>query len=157
MRDYGSMLRAYRRPVVDQLLRCQDRTMYIPALANAFAASVAEVPVAHDRRVAGRSKYNLLGLLRLGSDLVTGFSLLPIRLVSLTGLILLLCGVASGLYVSLQSLRGSPPGATAGLVALLLFVAGLQLLALGLIGEYVGRTSLEVRQRPRYSVREIWE
>jgi hypothetical protein len=46
---------------------------------------------------------------------------------------------------------------TAGLVALLLFVSGMQLLALGLIGEYVGRTSLEMRQRPRYSVREIWE
>jgi undecaprenyl-phosphate 4-deoxy-4-formamido-L-arabinose transferase len=131
--------------------------MYLPALANAFAAAVAEVPVAHHRRAEGRSKYNLLGLLRLTFDLVTGFSLLPIRAVSLMGLILALLGVVSGLYISLQSLRGSPPGATAGLVALLLFVAGLQLLALGLIGEYVGRTSMEVRQRPRYAIQEIWE
>ena len=157
MSDYGSMLRAYRRRVVDQLLCCQDRSMYIPALANAFAASVAEVPVAHHRRAAGRSKYNLLSLLGLTFDLVTGFSLLPIRLVSVTGLILAALGVVSGLYVGLQSLRGSLQGVTASLVALLLFVAGLQLLALGLIGEYVGRTSREVRQRPRYGIQEIWE
>jgi undecaprenyl-phosphate 4-deoxy-4-formamido-L-arabinose transferase len=157
MSDYGSMLRAYRRPIVDQLLRCQDRSMYIPALANAFAASVAEVPVAHHRRAAGRSKYDLLGLLRLTFDLVTGFSLLPIRLVSVTGLILAVLGVVSGLYIGLQSLRGALQGVTASLVALLLFVAGLQLLALGVIGEYVGRTSREVRQRPRYGIQEIWE
>jgi undecaprenyl-phosphate 4-deoxy-4-formamido-L-arabinose transferase len=157
MSDYGSMLRAYRRPIVDQLLRCQDRSMYIPALANAFAASIAEVPVAHHRRAAGRSKYDLLGLLRLTFDLVTGFSLLPIRLVSVTGLILAVLGVVSGLYIGLQSLRGALQGVTASLVALLLFVAGLQLLALGVIGEYVGRTSREVRQRPRYGIQEIWE
>ena len=157
MSDYGSMLRAYRRPIVDQLLRCQDRSMYIPAFANAFAASVAEVPVAHHRRGAGRSKYNLLSLLGLTFDLVTGFSLLPIRLVSLMGLSLAGLGVVSGLYVGLQSLRGVLQGVTASLVALLLFVAGLQLLALGMVGEYVGRTSREVRQRPRYAIQEIWE
>jgi undecaprenyl-phosphate 4-deoxy-4-formamido-L-arabinose transferase len=95
--------------------------------------------------------------LGLTFDLVTGFSLLPIRLVSVTGLILAALGVVSGLYVGLQSLRGSLQGVTASLVALLLFVAGLQLLALGLIGEYVGRTSREVRQRPRYGIQEIWE
>jgi undecaprenyl-phosphate 4-deoxy-4-formamido-L-arabinose transferase len=157
MRDYGSMLRAYRRPVVDQLLRCQDRSMYIPALANAFAASMAEIPVDHQRRVAGSSKYNFFGLLRLTADLVTGFSLWPIRIVALVGALLALLGVGCGLYAGLQSLRGSPQTLISGLIALLLFVAGLQLLALGLIGEYVGRTYMEVRQRPRYSIREIWE
>jgi undecaprenyl-phosphate 4-deoxy-4-formamido-L-arabinose transferase len=157
MRDYGSMLRAYRRPVIDQLLRCQDRSPYLPALANAFAASVAEIPVGHQRRAAGRSRYNFFGLLRLTADLVTGFSLLPIRLVGLTGTLLALLGVGIGLYTGLQSLWGSPPSLMSVLMALLLVVAGLQLLALGLIGEYVGRTYMEVRQRPRYSVLEVWE
>jgi undecaprenyl-phosphate 4-deoxy-4-formamido-L-arabinose transferase len=157
MRDYGSMLRAYRRPVIDQLLRCQDRSPYIPTLANAFAASVAEIPVAHQRRAAGKSKYNLLGLLRLMSDLVTGFSLLPIRLVSLSGVIIAALGLGFGVYVGVQSLRGIPQGIGLGLVSLILCVAGLQLLALGLVGEYVGRTCMEVRQRPRYSIQEIWQ
>jgi undecaprenyl-phosphate 4-deoxy-4-formamido-L-arabinose transferase len=157
MRDYGSMLRAYRRPVVDQLLRCQDRSMYIPALANAFAASVTEIPVEHQRRAAGRSRYNVFGLLRLMADLVTGFSLWPIRLISLAGTLLALLGVGCGLYIALQSLQGSPQTMVSVLMALILVVAGLQLLALGLIGEYVGRTCMEVRQRPRYGIQEIWE
>jgi undecaprenyl-phosphate 4-deoxy-4-formamido-L-arabinose transferase len=157
MRDYGSMLRAYRRPVIDQLLRCQDRSPYLPALANAFAASVAEIPVGHQRRAAGRSRYNFFGLLRLTADLVTGFSLLPIRLVGLMGTLLALLGVGIGLYTGLRSLWGSPPSPMSVLMALLLVVAGLQLLALGLIGEYVGRTYMEVRQRPRYGVLEVWE
>jgi undecaprenyl-phosphate 4-deoxy-4-formamido-L-arabinose transferase len=157
MRDYGSMLRAYRRPVIDQLLRCQDRSLYIPALANAYAASVAEIPVEHQRRAAGSSRYNVFGLLRLTADLVTGFSLLPIRLVVVTGTLLTLLGVGVGLYTGVQSLRGSPPTVMSTLMALLLFVGGLQLLALGLIGEYVGRTYMEVRKRPRYGIQEIWE
>jgi undecaprenyl-phosphate 4-deoxy-4-formamido-L-arabinose transferase len=157
MRDYGSMLRAYRRPVVDQLLRCQDRSMYIPALANAFAASVTEIPVEHQRRAAGRSRYNVFGLLSLLADLVTGFSLWPIRLISLAGTLLALLGVGVGLYVALQSVQGSPQTMVSVLMVLILVVAGLQLLALGLIGEYIGRTCMEVRRRPRYGIQEIWE
>jgi undecaprenyl-phosphate 4-deoxy-4-formamido-L-arabinose transferase len=157
MGDYGSMLRAYRRPVVDQVLRCQDRSMYIPALANAFAGSIAEIPVDHRRRASGGSRYNLFGLLRLMADLATGVSLLPIRLISLTGALLALFGVGFGLYIGLQSVQGSPQTMLAVLMALILLVAGLQVLALGLIGEYVGRTCMEVRQRPRYVIQELWE
>ncbi|HSF31005.1 MAG TPA: glycosyltransferase [Candidatus Tectomicrobia bacterium] len=157
MRDYGSMLRAYRRPVIDQLLRCRDRSMYIPALANALAASVTEIPVDHQRRAAGNSRYNFFGLLRLTADLVTGFSLWPIRIIGLVGTLLALLGMGVGLYTALLGLRGSPQTLVSVLTALLLFVAGLQLLALGLIGEYVGRTYMEVQQRPRYGIQEVWE
>ena len=131
--------------------------MYIPALANAFAAAVTEIPVEHQRRAAGRSRYNVFGLLRLLADLVTGFSLWPIRLISLAGTLLALLGVGVGLYIALQHLQGSPQTMVSVLMPLILAVAGLQLLALGLIGEYVGRTCMEVRQRPRYGIQEIWE
>jgi undecaprenyl-phosphate 4-deoxy-4-formamido-L-arabinose transferase len=157
MRDYGSMLRAYRRPVVDQLLRCQDRSMYIPALANTYAGSTAEIPVAHRRRAAGGSRYNLLGLLRLMADLATGLSLLPIRLIGLAGVLLTLLGLGCSLYVAWQSVQGLPQTMLSFLTALILLVAGLQLLALGLIGEYVGRACMEVRQHPRYVIQELWE
>jgi undecaprenyl-phosphate 4-deoxy-4-formamido-L-arabinose transferase len=157
MRDYGSMLRAYRRSVVDQLLRCQDRALYIPALANIFAASAVEVPVAHQRRASGRSRYRLLGLVRLSLDLLTGFSLFPIRLISAAGALMAILGVGVGLYLGEQRLRGMLSGLTPWLMALILLVGGLQLLALGLIGEYVGRTAMDVRQRPRYGIQDIWE
>jgi undecaprenyl-phosphate 4-deoxy-4-formamido-L-arabinose transferase len=157
MCDYGSMLRAYRRPVVESLLRCRDRSMYIPALANSFAGSIAEIPVEHRRRAVGGSRYNLLGLLRLMADLATGLSLLPIRLIGLVGALLVLLGVGCALYLGLQSVQGSPQAMFSALMGLILLVAGLQLLALGLIGEYVGRACMEVRQRPRYVIQELWE
>lgn len=157
MRDYGSMLRAYRRSVVEQLIRCQDRSMYLPALANALATSVVEIPVRHQRRIVGVSRYNLCGLLGLAADLVTGFSLLPIRLIGLAGALLAFIGAGCGLYTGLHSWPGAAPSLALVLTAVGFFVGGLQLLALGVIGEYVGRTCMDVRQRPRYGIKEIWE
>src|SRR5207245_980747 len=93
MRDYGCMLRAYRRSVVDQILACQGVSHFIPALANTFATSVAEVPVAHGPRAHGGSRYGLLRLLGLNFDLLTGFSLLPIQVVSLTGALVSILGL----------------------------------------------------------------
>jgi undecaprenyl-phosphate 4-deoxy-4-formamido-L-arabinose transferase len=158
MRDYGCMLRAYRRSVVDQIVACQGMTQVIPALANTFAASVAEVPVDHARRQHGRSRYGLLGLLRLNFDLLTGFSLLPIQVVSLTGLLVSILGLGGALVLGLRYLlAGRAAEGVVTLVASLVFVGGLQILALGLIGEYVGRIYQEVRRRPRYVISEVLE
>jgi undecaprenyl-phosphate 4-deoxy-4-formamido-L-arabinose transferase len=78
MRDYGCMLRAYRRPVVDRILQCPEPSRFIPAAASALAGSVAEVEVAHAPRAAGRSKYGLVGLLGLALDLLTALCLLAL-------------------------------------------------------------------------------
>ena len=83
--DYGCMLRAYRREIVDQLNMCSETTPFIPALANTFARRVTEIKVAHSGRSNGRSKYGLMRLIRLNFDLMTGFSLFPLHLVSLLG------------------------------------------------------------------------
>src|SRR5208337_4514246 len=65
LRDYGCMLRAYRREVVDSINQCQESSSFIPALANLFARRVAEIPVSHAERERGTSKYNIFKLLRL--------------------------------------------------------------------------------------------
>ncbi|HBH00733.1 MAG: UDP-4-amino-4-deoxy-L-arabinose-oxoglutarate aminotransferase [Elusimicrobia bacterium GWA2_69_24] len=156
MRDYGCMLRAYRRSVVERIVACQEAAQFIPALANTFAGSVAEVPVAHDAREHGRSRYGLFRLLRLCFDLLTGFSLLPIQVVSLTGMLVAVLGLAFGLFLGLRRLIVGPEvEGVFTLFAILFFFVGLQILALGLIGEYVGRIYQEVRRRPRYVVSEV--
>jgi undecaprenyl-phosphate 4-deoxy-4-formamido-L-arabinose transferase len=156
MTDYGCMLRAYRRSVVDQIVACQEISRFIPALANTFAGSVAEVPVAHAPRRAGRSKYGLLRLLRLTMDLMTGFSLLPIQAVSLAGVLVAALGLGFALFLGLRRLFVGPEvEGVFTLFAILFFFVGLQILALGLIGEYVGRIYQEVRRRPRYVISEV--
>lgn len=158
MRDYGCMLRAYRRSVVEQVCRSQEASSFIPALANSFAGSVAEIPVAHAPRESGNSKYNPFRLLRLNFDLLTGFSLLPIQLVGIAGVIIAFLGLAFAGFLAVRRLLVGPEvEGVFTLFAILFFFVGLQILALGLIGEYVGRIYMEVRRRPRYVIKEVLE
>ena len=158
MRDYGCMLRAYRREVVEVLRGCSEVSSFIPALANTFAGSPTEIPVTHDRRFNGRSKYNPFRLIRLNFDLMTGFSLLPIQVVSLAGIGIAVLGLGFGGFLMLRRLLMGPESeGVFTLFAILFFFVGIQILALGLIGEYIGRIYMEVRRRPRYVIRHIYE
>ena len=158
MRDYGCMLRVYRRSVVERICQCQEVSSFIPALANSFAGSVAEIPIAHSPRNSGRSKYTLFRLMRLNFDLLTGFSLLPIQVVGFAGILISLLGLAFALFLFIRRLVVGPEvEGVFTLFAILFFFVGLQILALGLIGEYIGRIYMEVRRRPRFLIKEILE
>jgi len=156
MRDYGCMLRAYRRDIVEQIVECDERSLFIPALANTLAQRTTEIEVAHAERAGGRSKYQLLKLMRLGFDLMTGFSLLPIQLVSLAGIFVALAGMGFGLFLFVRRLIVGPEvEGVFTLFAILFVFLGILILAVGLVGEYIGRIYLEVRHRPAYRVRAV--
>ncbi len=156
MRDYGCMLRAYRREIVEQIVECDERSLFIPALANTLARRTTEVEVAHAERANGRSKYKLLKLMRLGFDLMTGFSLLPIQLVSLAGVFVALAGMGFGVFLFIRRLIVGPEvEGVFTLFAILFVFIGILILAVGLVGEYIGRIYLEVRHRPSYRVRAV--
>ena len=158
MRDYGCMLRAYRREVVDILRGCREISSFVPALANSFARSPVEVPVGHDSRANGRSHYSPFRLIRLALDLMTGFSLLPIQVVSLAGIGIALLGLGFGAFLLVRRLFVGPEvEGVFTLFAILFVFVGIQILALGLLGEYVGRIYLEVRRRPRYVVQAVYD
>ena len=155
LRDYGCMLRAYRREVIDNINQCQESSSFIPALANLFSRRVAEIPVGHAQRERGQSKYSLIKLLRLNFDLVTGFSNLPIHLVGFLGVAIACLGVLFGLFLFLRRLFVGPEvEGVFTLFAILFVFVGLNTLGLALIGEYVGRIYREVRGRPRYVIRQ---
>ena len=157
LKDYGCMLRVYRRDVVQQIVKCNEASTYIPALANSFAKKVTEIPVEHAARTEGKSNYNLLKLLRLNFDLMTGFSLLPIQLVGLSGVLVALCGLVFAVFLFVRRLIVGPEAeGMFTLFAIMFIFVGLQLLALGIVGEYVGRIYREVRRRPRSVVRKIY-
>jgi undecaprenyl-phosphate 4-deoxy-4-formamido-L-arabinose transferase len=157
MHDYGCMLRAYRRHIVDTVVACDEKAAFVPALANSFAKRVAEIPVGHDERQSGSSKYNLFRLLHLSLNLITGFSMMPIQAVSVAGvLVFVLDALLVFLLLAHRALYGpQQEGALWTLFALNFLVLGFVLLAVGLIGEYVGRIYLEVRKRPTYIVRAV--
>jgi undecaprenyl-phosphate 4-deoxy-4-formamido-L-arabinose transferase len=155
LRDYGCMLRAYRRSVVDSINQCQESSSFIPALANLYSHRVAEIPVSHAERERGTSKYSLFKLLRLNFDLMTGFSNLPIHMVGVMGVVIALLGFFLGLFLFIRRFFVGPEvEGVFTLFAILFVFVGLNTLGLALIGEYVGRIYREVRGRPRFVIRQ---
>jgi undecaprenyl-phosphate 4-deoxy-4-formamido-L-arabinose transferase len=157
LHDYGCMLRAYSREVVDAMLLCKERHSFIPALANSFAKRITEVPVAHAERAAGDSKYGLWKLINLQFDLLTSFSLLPLQMLSVLGVGVSALGIGFGVYLMIYRIL-HPEGTVQGvftLFAVLFVFVGAQFLAFGLLGEYIGRIYVEVRDRPRYMVKKV--
>jgi undecaprenyl-phosphate 4-deoxy-4-formamido-L-arabinose transferase len=157
LHDYGCMLRAYSREVVDAMLHCRERSSFIPALANSFAKHITEIPVAHAERAAGESKYGLWRLINLQFDLLTSFSLLPLQALSVLGVVIAALGFM--LFIGIIVYRFvNPSGTVEGvftLFAILFFFVGCQFVAFGLLGEYIGRIYVEVRDRPRYMIKKV--
>jgi undecaprenyl-phosphate 4-deoxy-4-formamido-L-arabinose transferase len=158
MSDYGCMLRAYRRSVVDAMLLCPERSTFIPVLANSFARRTTEIEVHHDRRDVGESKYTLWKLVALQFDLLTSMTTFPVRVLSVVGAVISLFGFGFGLFLLVARLIYGSQWAADGvfsLFAVLFFFVGAQFVGMGLLGEYVGRIYFDVRGRPRYFVQNV--
>ena len=157
MSDYGCMLRAYHRNVVDNINRCDESSTFIPALAQTFAANPGEVTVAHAERTEGESKYSLYKLIRLNFDLMTGFSVVPLQMFALMGILTSLFAVAfAGFLLVRRFIVGAEVEGVFTLFAILFFFIGITIFGIGIVGEYVGRIYQEVRRRPRYVVRKVY-
>ncbi|BAE75119.1 putative glycosyl transferase [Sodalis glossinidius str. 'morsitans'] len=155
MGDYGCMLRAYRRHIIDAMLHCHERSTFIPILANTFARKTIEIPVMHSEREFGDSKYSLMKLVNLMYDLVTCLTTTPLRMLSVIGSMIALLGFAfSLLLITLRLFLGSHWAAEGVfmLFAVLFIFIGAQFIGMGLLGEYIGRIYNDVRARPRYFV-----
>jgi undecaprenyl-phosphate 4-deoxy-4-formamido-L-arabinose transferase len=155
LRDYGCMLRAYRRNIIDYMNMCPESSSFIPALANTFAKKITEIEVAHEERKTGTTKYSLFKLWRLNFDLMTSFSLWPIQMISTLGVAIAALGLLFALFLFARRLFLGPEGeGVFTLFGILFFFIGIQILALGIIGEYIGRIYQEVRRRPRFIIKK---
>jgi undecaprenyl-phosphate 4-deoxy-4-formamido-L-arabinose transferase len=154
MKDEGCMLRAYRRNIVDVMVSSGEASTFIPALALTFASNPAEVGVSHESRKEGTTSYSLYGLIRYNFDLITGFSLVPLQVFTMIGI---LVSAGSGFLVLYMLMRriiiGPEAEGVFTLFAILFFLAGLCLLGLGILGEYIGRIYQEVLKRPRFVIK----
>jgi len=161
MTDQGCMLRAYSIDIVRAIAASREVSTFIPALAYTFAHSPTEVEVEHAERAAGESKYSLYRLIRLNFDLITGFSLVPLQLFSMFGMIVSAGAVL--VYVIVIVNRLILAGWREGFATLwdrdilAFFLIGVLLFGLGLVGEYVGRIYQQVRERPRYTIQAVLE
>ncbi|MCX7198189.1 MAG: glycosyltransferase [Proteobacteria bacterium] len=156
MTDQGCMMRGYGRAIIDALNQSREMHTFIPALAYLYARNPVEIEVGHEERAVGESKYSLFDLIRLNFDLMTGFSIAPLRVFSLVGLLLSL--LSAGLVAVLLGRRlllGSEANGVFTLFAIAFFLIGVLVFGVGMLGEYVGRIYLQVRDRPRYLVQAV--
>ncbi len=158
--DHGCMLRAYRRPIVNAMLQCTERSTFIPLLANVFARRTADVPVEHAARSTGQSKYGLWQLINLQFDLMTSVTTLPLRLLGVLGVAIAFGATGFGALIAIMRFVLGSEWAANGVFSLfsvLFFLIGLQFVAMGVLGEYLGRVYGDVRARPRYIVSDVLE
>ena len=158
MRDQGCMLRAYRRHIVEHITASGETSTFIPALAMSYAANPTEVEVEHAARAAGTSKYRLYDLIRLNFDLMTGFSVVPLQVFTFFGMIIAAGSLLFVIFLFIRRLVIGPEAeGVFTLFAILYFLVGVGIMGLGVIGEYVGRIYQEVRRRPRFMIRDVYE
>lgn len=153
---YLSSFRCVTKFIADEVVRYAGPYPYIDGLILQITQRIGSIEVQHEDRRAGESTYTLRRLIRLWLSAWINFSLLPLRIASILGLVLAAAGMIGlvGIFVAWLKNVGPPNGFGLILAALLVF-SGTQLVLLGLIGEYVGRMFLTVNQRPQAIVREI--
>ena len=149
--DFG----AVTRKVADQMNEMPEKNRYLRGLRSYVGFNQVAVPYRRKMRSAGKPKYGLFKLLGLASDGIFGFSLVPLRLASLLGFIVSTLAIIYGIKVIIWRITGNDdlPG-WATLATALSLLGGLQLLFMGIIGEYIGRIFAQVTSRPEYIIKD---
>ena len=148
--------RIFRRELLEAVLPYSLHFTFIDGLLAWNTRRIGKVTVAHHPRAEGRSGDSLGKMVTLALNLFTNFSLVPLQLVSLLGSFAAVCGLTAGLYYVYRYLTGGivTPGYASTIVSILT-LGGLQLLGLGIIGEYLGRLHLNVNGKPQYRERRV--
>jgi len=141
------------RRVVDAFNSLDEHFLFVRGLIPWLGFRDAFVEYDLEARFAGESKYDLRRQLRLGLDAIFSFSVIPLRLITILGVATTLFGVAFGVFWLVSYFLGRVEGSGGtSIVILILIFGGVQLLSLGIVSEYVGRTYEEVKRRPRYVI-----
>ncbi len=152
---YLSSFKALNRFIVEEITKYDLPYPYIDGLILRTTDKIAKVEVEHRERESGRSGYTLAKLVRLWLNMFTSFSILPLRVSTIMGMIFSLLGLGLGVFTVIEKLAnpGLPVGYAATIVVVSIF-AGIQLISLGMIGEYVGRIFMSFNKKPQYTIRK---
>ncbi len=154
-KDTGDF-RLLSRDALDALLKLREKHRYMKGLFAWVGYSQAEITYERDERYAGETKWNFWGLLDLAFEGLTSFSVLPLRLASMIGFFTALAGLIFAIIVIIKKIMFDDPVAGyPSLVVLISVIGGIQLLALGIIGEYLGRVFNETKNRPLYLIKDL--
>jgi len=144
------------RKALAYLRSMREHSRFVRAMTSWVGFRQAGVPYRRQARKAGETKYTVRKMVRLAIDAITGYSMLPLKLALWSGFAAAALGAVMAVVLTIIRLGGTAPLAGQGLTAsLVLFIGGVQMVMVGILGEYIGRIYDEVRQRPLYTVQEV--
>lgn len=152
---YLSPFKIMSGEVVAEMIKSTSLFPYIDGLIFQVTHNITQIPIEHHERAAGKSNYNLIKSIKVFAKLVFGFSVIPLRIASLLGTLSAFAGFLLGIFYMVRYFMGKEDvtGWTT-LVCLVLFLGGLILLSLGVIGEYLGRAYLTLNRIPKFTIKE---
>ena len=154
---YLSSFRCMSRFLVSQILAYDGPFAYIDGLILQVTQRIERVEVLHLPRAMGRSNYTIRKLVRLWMNMFVNFSVMPLRISTLTGMGLSLLGGVAAIFVTIEALvMQATPRGWGSIMAAVLLLSGVQLMILGIVGEYLGRMFLTANRKPQFIVREAW-
>ncbi len=153
-----SSFRCVKGSIAHQVAKYLGPYPYIDGLLSQLTQSIESIPVKHDKRHIGRSGYNLRRLIRLWLNIFTSFSLMPLRLSSILGILMSIAGIMGVCVVIVETLiMGITVSGWASIFSAILLFGGIQCLLIGLVGEYLGRIFLTVSGKPQSFIRSIYD
>lgn len=151
---YLSSFKGMSRMVVEAICRYDGPFTYIDGLILDVTRNVESIEIQHTTRLAGKGNYNLRRSFSLWLRMVTSFSVLPLRMASLAGGLMGMLAAALACYLTVQVVRhGTPVPGWASMMVAILIVGSIQLIAIGVIGEYIGRAYIRLNNSPQYIIR----
>lgn len=146
--------RLMSRRALDLLGEYGESNLFLRGIIPQIGLETAIVTYERNKRIAGESKYPLSKMLSFSIDGITSFSAKPIRMIFMIGLLLLLIDVAVGVYVLISYFSHNTISGWASIMLSIWFLGSLILMGIGIVGEYIGKIFIEVKQRPRYAIKE---
>ena len=155
---YLSSFKSIHKNIVNEVIKYQLPYPYIDGLILRATNNIGKILALHKIREQGKSGYTTNKLMSLWLNMFTNFSVLPLRISTILGFILSLFGFSFGIFTILEKLNhpNIPPG-YASLITLITIMFGVQLVAVGLIGEYIGRMFISVNKQPQYYISKRYE
>jgi len=151
-----SSFRIIRRTIVDYMLSYEKSFTFIDGLICWFTTHIGNVYVEHHQRKAGASGYSFKKLILLALNMVTNFSIVPLQTASLMGFAFAFVGFAFGIFFLFKKIFfGIPVSGFASIIVAITMFSGVQLMTLGILGEYIGRIHINVNRRPQYVISGI--
>ena len=147
--------RLMSRRALDELAKYKEVNLFLRGIVPMIGFQTGIVTYERHERFAGESKYPLKKMLALAVDGITSLSIKPIRAIVLLGMLIFLCSLAMLIYSLVQHFLGNTSIGWTSLIVSIWAIGGLQLLAIGVIGEYIGKIYLETKERPKYIIEEV--